>query len=188
MWSDWEYLLHFKLISCPNRNELLNDKPKETMRMGQVWGNALRCWIKQHIFWNVAKHPISFKDETETAQGIVQHWPKCVMEWMKTEKVEKWKMKESKLFLESDFCRSKQDSQEKETLSWKTWSCWSSACEAINACWHIAKKCSNPFRTETQEAIATCHKSAWLWLKAVTVMPVYMLGWELSPSNQFWGI
>lgn len=75
------YLLHFKFISYPNMNELLSDKPKEMMRMGQVWGNALRCWIKWHIFWNVAKPPIAFKDETETVQGIIQHWPKCVMVW-----------------------------------------------------------------------------------------------------------
>lgn len=51
-----------------------------------------------------------------------------------------------------------------------------------------SKKCSKPFRMETQEAVATCHKSPWLWLKAVAAVPVYTLGWELSPSSQFWGI
>lgn len=51
-----------------------------------------------------------------------------------------------------------------------------------------SKKCWNPFRTETQETLGTCHKSAWLWLNAVGAMPVYTLCWELSPSCLFWAI
>lgn len=130
IWSHWEYLLHFKFISCPNKNEPLSDEPKDTMRMGQVWGNALRCWIKWHIFWNAAKHPISFKDETEAAPGIIQHWSKCVVVWNEDLKSGKQKMKKRKLFLESDFWRRKQLSRGRNSLSRKAWSCRSSTCKA----------------------------------------------------------
>lgn len=130
------------LNSCLQLNEILSvDKPKDTVRMGWGWGNALRCWIKWHILWNVAKHPISFKDEAEEAQGIIQ--PETVlvkvcnsMKW----RLKKWKLKDekNKLFLESDFWRSKQV-QSFRSIIWKAWSCKSTTCEAINPHWHVAR-------------------------------------------------
>lgn len=82
------------LNSCLQLNDILSvDKPKDTVRMGWGWGNALRRWIKWHILWNVAKHPISFKDEAEEAQGIIQ--PETVL--VKVRNGMKWRLKKWKL-------------------------------------------------------------------------------------------
>lgn len=105
--------------------------------------------------------------------SLKQHWSKCVMGWNEDWRNGKWKMKKGKLFLESDFWRSKQDHSLK-SIFWKAWSCKSTTSEAINARWRIARSIRILLELRP-ETIATYHKSARLWLKAVGAMPVYTL-------------
>lgn len=150
-----------------------------------VWGNALRCWIKWHIFWNVAKHPISFKDETEAAPGIIQHSSKCVVVWNEDLKSGKQKMKKRKLFLESDFWRRKQLSRERNSLSWKAWSCRSSTCKAkmLTGTQQKMFKFFQNWDPRSYCYLPQIKMSAWrLWELCLCTH------WELSPSSQFWGI
>lgn len=89
---------------------------------------------KKETFWNVdtTSHDSSSGDYSALAEMC--HG----MKW----RLKKWKMEdeEKKAFPRIWFLKKQTGlSRERNSLSWKAWSCRRATCEAINACWHLAK-------------------------------------------------
>lgn len=158
--------------------------------MGWVWGNALRCWIKWHIFWNVAKqHAISFKDETEETQGIIQPETALVkvrngMKW----RLKKWKVKDEKRqafsrmwFLKKQAGPLSQEHLLKGLILQEHY-LWGHKCTLTRS-----KKYSDPFRTETWDHCYLPQISTALTEGCGSYAHIY-IDWESSYSSQFQGI